>query len=85
MNAFGEYSLQDGQTGALSVTFSYQPEDPSAPLDLTINNVAYEGSPTFFGGSTYRSPKQFQCLTYISVAVKGFSSGSSDLVSGSSK
>ncbi|KAJ7853320.1 hypothetical protein B0H14DRAFT_2758557 [Mycena olivaceomarginata] len=62
MNAFGEYSLQDGQTGALSVTFSYQPEDPSAPLDVTINNVAYEGSPTFFGG------------------IKGFSSGSSDLV-----
>ncbi|KAJ7304520.1 hypothetical protein DFH08DRAFT_1089225 [Mycena albidolilacea] len=50
MNAFGEYSLQDGQTGALSVTFSYQPEDVSAPLDVTINNVAYDGSPTFFGG-----------------------------------
>ncbi|KAF8217985.1 hypothetical protein K438DRAFT_1925249 [Mycena galopus ATCC 62051] len=49
LNAFGEYGyVNDSLSGALSVTFSYDPTSPSAIFDVTANNGVDANFP-FFG------------------------------------
>ncbi|KAF8215339.1 hypothetical protein K438DRAFT_1955325 [Mycena galopus ATCC 62051] len=51
-NGFGEYGfVQSSASGALSVTFWYDPTNPSATFDVTANNDVYPGVP-FFGANT---------------------------------
>ena len=52
-NDFGEYGyFQPSQDGALSVTLSYHPRDPSSPVDIKVNNGPDSTFP-FFGAGEY--------------------------------
>lgn len=52
LNDLGQYGfVQASVTGSLTVSFSYQPLDPT-PIDITATNGVVAGEP-FFGGSEF--------------------------------
>lgn len=86
-NDFGEYGyFQPSQDGALSVTLSYHPRDPSSPVDIKVNNGPDSTFP-FFGAGEY-------CLVFLlgedmkflwCFIVVGYASTSDDLGVGNPK
>lgn len=51
LDDFGEYGFVQAETGALAVSFSHQPLDPTQ-IDITATNGVVPGEP-FFGGSVF--------------------------------